>query len=82
MRQVLQIAMKKIGFRVFCGWSHKLDSSLAILAQVTWAQPQEGSISLKYLLETWLESQSFEPLIGFLAFLVQKLWPKNNRSII
>jgi len=24
---------------------------------------------------------SFEPLIGFLAFLVQKLWPKNNKLI-
>jgi len=25
-------------------------------------------------LETRLESESFEPLIDFLAFLVQKLW--------
>jgi len=29
-------------------------------------------------LEIRLESESFEPLISFLAFLVQKLWPKNN----
>jgi len=29
-----------------------------------------GRISLKFLLESKLESESFEPLIGFLAFLV------------
>jgi len=47
----------------------------AILDHVTWsrAQPLNQSISLKFLLETWLESESFEPLINFLAFLVQKL---------
>jgi len=31
------------------------------------------SVSLKFSLETRLESESFEPLIDFLAFLVQKL---------
>ena len=31
------------------------------------------SVSLKFSLETRLESESFEPLIHFLAFLVQKL---------
>jgi len=31
------------------------------------------SILLKFLLETRLESESFEPLIDFLLFLVQKL---------
>jgi len=41
-------------------------------------QPLDGSILLKYLLETRLKSESFEPLIGFLAFLVQKLWSKNH----
>ena len=30
-------------------------------------------VSLKFSLETRLESESFEPLIDFLAFLVQKL---------
>jgi len=34
-----------------------------------------GSILLKVLLETRLQSKSFEPLIDFLRFLVQKLWP-------
>jgi len=36
----------------------------------------EGSISLKILLETKLKSESFEPLIDILRFLVQKLWLK------
>jgi len=66
---------KILGFRVCCEWRHKWCRFLAILAQVTWpwAQPQEGSILLKFLLETRLGSESFEPLISFLAFLVQKL---------
>jgi len=34
------------------------------------AQPLGQSISLKFSLETRLESESFEPLINFLAFLV------------
>jgi len=40
------------------------------LAQVTWpwAQPLDGSFSLKFLSETRLESKFFEPLIGFVAF--------------
>jgi len=38
-----------------------------------------GSILFKFLLETRLESESFEPLIDFLACLVQKFWPKNNK---
>jgi len=33
-------------------------------------------------METRLETESFEALIGFLTFLVQKLWPKNNKVII
>jgi len=37
------------------------------------AQPLIQSVSLKFSLETRLESESFEPLINFLAFLVQKL---------
>jgi len=43
-----------------------------------WAQLQEGSILLKFLLETRLESQTFEPLIDFAVCLVQKLWPVSN----
>ena len=48
---------------------------LAILACLSWlrAQPLGQSISLKILLETRHDSESFEPLLEFLAFLVQKL---------
>jgi len=70
---------KKIfGWRlqIFCTWRHNWSSFGAILAHVAWprAQPLGQSISLKFLLETRLESESFEPLIDFLAFPVQKLW--------
>ena len=43
------------------------------MAHVAWpkAQPLGQSVSLKFPLETRLES--FEPLIDFLAFLLQKL---------
>ena len=57
---------------MFCGWRHKWDKFLAILAQITRAQDVswlDVSISLKFLLETRLESESFEPLIGFLEQL-------------
>jgi len=54
---------------------------LAIVAHVTWRrfQPLGGSILLKFTMETWLDSMSFEPLIDFPVFLIQKLWPKNNK---
>ena len=32
-------------------------------------------------METRIESESFEPLIGFLPFMVQKLLSKNNKLI-
>ena len=71
------------GLRIFCEWRHKWSSFWAILAHVTWprAQPLGQSISLKFPLETSLESESFEPLIDFLAFLGQKLWSKINKLI-
>jgi len=55
-----------------------------ILAHVAWpmAQPLGQSISLKFSLETTLESESFEPLIDFLTFLVQKLWCYISKLII
>jgi len=43
--------------------------------------PLNGSIFLKFLLETRLESKSLELLIDFLRFYVQKVWPKNNKII-
>jgi len=49
--------------------------SKVVLAYVAWprAQPLGQSVSLKFLLETRLESKFFGLLIDFLAFLVQKL---------
>jgi len=63
------------GLWIFCDWHHKWSSFGVILAYVAWAraQPLGQSVSLKFLLETKLKSESFEPLIDFLAFLVQKL---------
>jgi len=71
------------GLRNFCEWHHMWSSFRAILAHVSWprAQPLGQSISLKFPLETRLESASFEPLIDFLAFLVQNLWSKINKLI-
>ena len=69
--------------RIFCECCHKWSSFWAILAHVAWprAQPLGQSISLKFSLETRLESESFEPLINFLVFLVQKLLSKINKLI-
>jgi len=71
------------GVRIFCDWRHKWSSFGVILAQVAWpwAQPLGQSVSLKFSLETRLKSESFECLINFLAFLVQKLWSKINKWI-
>ena len=41
-----------------------------------WHQPLGGSISLKFLLETRLQSKSFDTLDRLLGFWVQKLWCK------
>ena len=56
--------------RIFCDWRHKWSSFGVILAHVAWpwAQLLGQSLSLKFSLETRLESKSFEPLIDFLAF--------------
>jgi len=45
------------------------------MAHVAWpmAQTLGQCVSMKFSLETRLESESFEPLITFLAFLAQKL---------
>ena len=86
-RPVSQIALEKNFFgcavRIFCDWRHKWSSFGVILAHVAWprVQPLGQSVSLKFSLETRLESESFEPLIDFLAFLVQKLWSKKNKLI-
>ena len=84
-RQVFESALKKIGVLGFfisdiisgvCFWPFWL--------KLPGPGPKllDGSISLKFLLETRLESKSFEPLIGFLRFQVQTLWHKTNKYII
>jgi len=72
-----------LGGAVFCEWRHKWSGFRVFLAHVAWprAQPLGQSVTLKFSLETRLESESFEPLIDFLAFLVQKLWSKINKLI-
>jgi len=72
-----------LGGTFFCDWCHKWSSFRVILAHVTRprVQPLGQSVSLKSSLETRLESKSFEPLIDFLAFLVQKLWSEINKLI-
>jgi len=53
------------------------------MAHIAWprAQPLGQSISRKFSFETRLESESFEPLIDYLEFLVQKLRSKLNKLI-
>ena len=71
------------GVQIFCDWHHKCSSFRVILAHVAWPRAQllDQSVSLKVSLETRLELDSFEPLIVFLSFLVQKLWSKINKLI-
>ena len=73
-----------LGVRIFCDWCHKWSSFGVILAHVAQSKAQSlgQSVSLEFSLETRLESKSFEPLIDFLAFLVQKLWSRINKLII
>jgi len=45
-------------------------------------KPLDGNISLKFVLENRLEHESFQPLIDFLGFWIQKLWSENSKIII
>ena len=66
------------GVRVFCEWRHKWRTFRppwpALIGPGR--QPLGGSISLKFLLETRLQSESFDTLYDLLRFRVQKLWCK------
>ena len=70
---------KKVRMWVFYGrchnWGRFRPFWLRLLGPGT--HPQEGSISLKCLVETRLTV--FDPCIGLLAFLVQKSWPKKHK---
>jgi len=78
--------MKKFGgFHVFVGdvICYKWGRFRTILPRSSGSgsQLQEGSISVKCLVVSRLKFESFEHLIGFLAFLVQKLWPKKQYQV-
>ena len=67
-----------LGVQIFCEWRHKWKTFRPPWPTLTGpgCQPQDGSISLKFLLETRLQSESFDTLDDLLWFQVQKLWSK------
>jgi len=64
------------GLRVFCEWRHKWRTFRPPWPTLPGPGRQAlgGSISLKFLLETRLQSESFGTLDDLLGFQVQKLW--------
>jgi len=80
IKDAVSLHSKKIvllgGCGFFCQWRHKCRTF-----RTPWPtlpgpehQPLGGSISLKFLLETRLQSESFDTLDDLLGFWVQKLW--------
>jgi len=61
------------GMRVVCEWRHKWRIFWPLFSGSR-PKPLDGSISLKFLLETRLQSESFDTLDDLLGFRVQKLW--------
>jgi len=61
---------------VFCEWRHKWRTFRPPRPTLPGPghQPLGGSISLKFLLETKLQSEFFDTLDDLLGFQVQKLW--------
>ena len=88
-QQIFEPALKKVSFgfrfRVFCDWRYKWSSFRPFGSISSGLGPKpldgDGNISLKFLLETWLESKSFEPLIDFPRFWVWRLWLKSKKLI-
>ena len=66
------------GLRVGCEWRHKWRTFRRpwLTLPGPRRQPLSGSISLKFLLETRLQSESFDTLDDLLGFQVQALWSK------
>jgi len=64
------------GVRVFCKWRHKWRTFRSPWPTLPGPghQPLGGSISLKFLLEFRLQSESFDTLDDLLGFRFQKLW--------
>ena len=67
-----------LGGAVFCEWRHKWRTFRPPWPTLPGPgrQPLGGSISLEFLLETMLQSESFDTLDDLLGFRVQKLWCK------
>ena len=66
------------GVWIFCEWRHKWRTfrpPWSTLPGPRW-KPLDGSISLKFLLETRLKSESFDSLDDLLGLRVQKWWSK------
>ena len=66
------------GLQIFCEWRHKLRTF-----RPPWptspgpgCKPLDSRISLKFLLQTRLQSESFDTLDDLLGVWVQKLWSK------
>ena len=66
------------GVRVFCDWRHKWRTFRPPCPTLPGPrrQPLGGSISLKFLLETRLQSEYFDTKDDLLGLQVQKLWSK------
>ena len=62
----------------FCEWCHKWRtfSPPWPTSPGPGRQPLDGSISLKFLLDSRLQSESFDTLDDLLGFRVKKLWYK------
>jgi len=71
IRQVFMSAMKKKFLILVSGFL--LSDPLWPTSSGPRPKPLDGSILLKFLLETRLKSESFDTLINLLGFLVQKL---------
>ena len=67
-----------LGVRVFCEWHHKWRTFRPPWPTLPGPGRQllGGSISLKFSLQTRLQSESFDTLDNLLGFRVQKLWCK------
>jgi len=64
------------GLQIFCEWHHKWKAFRPPWPTLPGPghQPLDDNISLIFLLETRLQSESFDTLDDLLGFQVQKLW--------
>jgi len=72
------------GARVGCEWRHKWRTFRPPWPTLPGhgCQPLGGSISLKFLLETRLQSESFDTFVDLLGFWFQKLWWKLVKILV